>query len=109
VRVEDGRITEIGIDVAPRGATLVDAKDRVVAPASSTCTRTTTRSCWHAGELPKISQGVTTVVVGNCGISLAPLVHDNVPPPLNLLAGPASISIRLCARMRWRSMRRGRR
>ncbi len=37
--------------------------------------------------LPKISQGVTTVVVGNCGISLAPLVHANVPPPLNLLGG----------------------
>ena len=37
--------------------------------------------------LPKISQGVTTVVVGNCGISLAPLVHADVPPPLNLLGG----------------------
>ena len=37
--------------------------------------------------LPKISQGVTTVVVGNCGISLAPLVRADVPPPLNLLGG----------------------
>jgi N-acyl-D-amino-acid deacylase len=37
--------------------------------------------------LPKISQGVTTVVVGNCGISLAPLVRRHVPPPLNLLGG----------------------
>ena len=37
--------------------------------------------------LPKISQGVTTVVIGNCGISLAPLVHADVPPPLNLLGG----------------------
>jgi N-acyl-D-amino-acid deacylase len=35
--------------------------------------------------LPKISQGVTTVVVGNCGISLAPLVVDVPQPPLNLL------------------------
>ncbi|MBO9355410.1 amidohydrolase family protein [Bordetella petrii] len=34
---------------------------------------------------PKISQGVTTVVTGNCGISLAPLLHDSPPPPLDLL------------------------
>src|SRR5207245_4245776 len=37
--------------------------------------------------LPKISQGVTTVVIGNCGISLAPLVRADAPPPLNLLGG----------------------
>lgn len=35
---------------------------------------------------PKLTQGVTTVVTGNCGISLAPLVTDDPPPPLNLLA-----------------------
>jgi len=35
---------------------------------------------------PKVSQGVTTVVVGNCGISLAPLGGSATVPPLNLLA-----------------------
>ena len=35
--------------------------------------------------LPKISQGVTTVVVGNCGISLAPLVTEAPIEPLGLL------------------------
>jgi N-acyl-D-amino-acid deacylase len=37
---------------------------------------------------PKLSQGVTTVVTGNCGISLAPLdaaVHPDLPAPLNIL------------------------
>ena len=38
------------------------------------------------GMLPKISQGVTTVVTGNCGISLAPLVTKTPPPPLDLIA-----------------------
>ena len=41
-------------------------------------------------QLPKLSQGVTTVVVGNCGISAAPVRLRGEPPdPLNLL-GPAA-------------------
>lgn len=35
---------------------------------------------------PKVSQGVTTVVTGNCGISLAPLGMHSAVPPLNLVA-----------------------
>jgi N-acyl-D-amino-acid deacylase len=36
--------------------------------------------------LPKISQGVTTVVVGNCGISASPVsLKGNPPDPMNLL------------------------
>lgn len=41
--------------------------------------------------LPKTSQGVTSVVTGNCGISLAPLVAERpVPGPLTELAPTAA-------------------
>ena len=36
--------------------------------------------------LPKLSQGVTTVIVGNCGISASPVTLRGEPPdPMNLL------------------------
>ncbi|MEE8545100.1 MAG: D-aminoacylase [Alphaproteobacteria bacterium] len=37
----------------------------------------------------KVSQGVTTVVVGNCGVSLSPLIPVGAPPPPLDLLGEA--------------------
>ncbi len=39
----------------------------------------------HPDMLPKLSQGITTVVTGNCGISLVPMVTAAPEPPLSLL------------------------
>jgi N-acyl-D-aspartate/D-glutamate deacylase len=41
--------------------------------------------------LPKLSQGVTTVIVGNCGISAAPVrLTGELPDPMNLLGEASS-------------------
>jgi N-acyl-D-amino-acid deacylase len=39
----------------------------------------------HPARHPKLLQGVTTVITGNCGISLAPLVTKDPPAPLDIL------------------------
>ncbi len=88
VRIEGDRIAAIGPSLPTAGATIIDAAGLVVAPGFIDVHTHDDQIVLAAPPmLPKISQGVTTVVVGNCGISLAPLVRSTVPPPLNLLGG----------------------
>jgi N-acyl-D-amino-acid deacylase len=88
VRIAEGRIAEVGPALAANGATVIDVTGMIVAPGFIDVHTHDDHAVLSAPQmLPKISQGVTTVVVGNCGISLAPLVRENVPPPLNLLGG----------------------
>jgi N-acyl-D-amino-acid deacylase len=89
VRIEGERIVALGANLEPQGALVLDASGKIVAPGFIDVHTHDDQIVLSAPQmLPKISQGVTTVVVGNCGISLAPLVRADVPPPLNLLGGP---------------------
>jgi N-acyl-D-amino-acid deacylase len=46
--------------------------------------------------LPKISQGVTTVIVGNCGVSASPYsAGGTLPEPMSLLGKPREFRYRL--------------
>src|SRR6187431_1784172 len=88
VRIEGDRIVAVGAKLAAKGAVVIDAGGMIVAPGFIDVHTHDDQIVLSAPQmLPKVSQGVTTVVVGNCGISLAPLVRASVPPPLNLLGG----------------------
>ena len=88
VRIDGDRITAIGPNLVAPDAEAIDVAGLVVAPGFiDVHTHDDQIVLADPRMLPKISQGVTTVIVGNCGISLAPLVHADVPPPLNLLGG----------------------
>jgi N-acyl-D-amino-acid deacylase len=88
VRIDGDRITAIGPDLVAPDAEVIDVAGLIVAPGFiDVHTHDDQIVLADPRMLPKVTQGVTTVVVGNCGISLAPLVHADVPPPLNLLGG----------------------
>ena len=86
VRIEHGRIADLGTGLSSADAQVLDVTGKVVAPGFiDVHTHDDQAVLSMPRMLPKLTQGVTTVIVGNCGISLAPLVRANVPPPLNLL------------------------
>ncbi|MFN3985242.1 MAG: N-acyl-D-amino-acid deacylase family protein [Rhodocyclaceae bacterium] len=87
VAVCDGRIAAIGDLAGWRAAEVVQGEGLCLAPGFiDVHTHDDTNVIRSPGMLPKLSQGVTTVVVGNCGISAAPVrLRDNPPDPMNLL------------------------
>lgn len=91
VGVTDGRIAAIGdLSGSTAGQTL-DATGRIVAPGFIDSHTHDDQAVLSQPQLPfKVSQGVTTVVAGNCGISAAPLrAGMDLPMPLSLLETPA--------------------
>src|SRR6202158_3300771 len=88
VRIEGERIAAVGAHLPTQDADVLDVAGKIVSPGFIDVHTHDDQIVLAAPQmLPKISQGVTTVVIGNCGISLAPLVHTDAPPPLNLLGG----------------------
>ena len=86
VLIAGERIVEIGAIADTSAENVIDCTDLVVAPGFIDVHTHDDAIVLKAPQmLPKISQGVTTVVVGNCGISLAPLVTQAPIAPLGLL------------------------
>jgi N-acyl-D-aspartate/D-glutamate deacylase len=77
VAVSDGRIVEIGSRL--RGERELDASGQVVAPGfiDIHC-HYDAQVFWDPALTPSSFHGVTTVVAGNCGFSIAPIKPDSV-------------------------------
>jgi N-acyl-D-amino-acid deacylase len=91
VMIKGDRIAEIGTVARTAGAHEIDVAGKVVAPGFIDVHTHDDRALLATPEMAaKASQGVTTVVTGNCGISLAPLSIDYAPPPPLDLIGDAA-------------------
>ena len=87
VSIKDDRIAAIGRIGKGQAYREIDVRRKCVAPGFIDSHTHDDRACIHDPAMSaKVSQGVTTVVVGNCGMSLAPLNRPReVPEPFNLL------------------------
>jgi N-acyl-D-aspartate/D-glutamate deacylase len=72
VAVKDGRIVAVGKDLGA-AREHVDAQGRVVAPGIIDLhTHYDAQLTWDSFATPSPTNGVTTVVIGNCGFTIAP-------------------------------------
>ncbi len=89
--VAGGRIVALGEGLSGRFADVVEGRGRALAPGFiDVHTHDDAVALLPGAMRPKLSQGVTCVVTGNCGISLAPGLPVGLAapvPPLDLLGG----------------------
>jgi N-acyl-D-amino-acid deacylase len=91
VAIVGGKIAEIGRVDSWRAREVLDVSGLIVAPGFIDTHSHDDRYVLSEPDVPaKVTQGVTTVVTGNCGISLAPSLGGKTPlSPLDIL-GDAS-------------------
>ena len=90
VALRHGRISEIGASLRFDAGQVVEADGLCLSPGFiDVHTHDDTSVIETPAMLPKISQGVTTVIVGNCGISASPVrLKAGLPDPMSLLGKP---------------------
>lgn len=74
VAIDGDRIAAVGQLAEAGDAAVIDAAGKVVCPGFIELhTHYDPQICWDRSATPAAEHGVTTVVIGNCGLSLAPI------------------------------------
>ncbi len=91
VAVSDGRITAVG-QIQETGAEEIDARDRLVMPGFvDVHTHYDAQVTWANQITPSSCNGVTTVLMGNCGVGFAPVRPDHHDMLISLMEGVEDI------------------
>ncbi len=91
VGVKDGRIVAVG-KIAGAGAEEIDAKGKLVTPGFVDIhTHYDGQATWDQRMQPSSWHGVTTVVMGNCGVGFAPCKREDHDRLIRLMEGVEDI------------------
>jgi len=91
VAIDGARITAVGREVG-RGKREIDARGQLVTPGFvDVHTHYDAQATWDAELTPSIWHGVTTVVMGSCGVGFAPARPDRHEWLINLMEGVEDI------------------
>ncbi|MHB8467309.1 MAG: amidohydrolase family protein, partial [Acidimicrobiales bacterium] len=103
VAVDDGRVTEIGPSGALAGRRTLDAEGMLVTPGwVDIHTHYDGQATWDEVLAPTAWHGVTTLVMGNCGVGFAPARPDRHDWLIGLMEGVEDIpGTALAEGIRW--------
>lgn len=91
VAIKDGRIAEVG-KIASKGKDEIDAKGKLVAPGFvDVHTHYDGQVTWSQDITPSSQNGVTTAIMGNCGVGFAPCRTSDHQRLIQLMEGVEDI------------------
>jgi N-acyl-D-amino-acid deacylase len=91
VAISNGRIAEVGT-VTAAGREEISARDRIVIPGFvDVHTHYDAQVTWANQILPSSCNGVTTVLMGNCGVGFAPVRPEHRDMLISLMEGVEDI------------------
>lgn len=91
IAIQAGRVVEVG-SVKGRGAEEIDAKDKLVTPGFVDIhTHYDGQVTWGDALSPSSNHGVTTAIMGNCGVGFAPVRDHDHDRLIRLMEGVEDI------------------